>query len=210
MDNKFATLWISAACVIMFILQLVIPSFTDALVLNQSSWMQPWRFVSSIFLHGGVSHIVFNLFALILFGLILEKIIGSKKFLILYFASGIIANLIAVNFYSSSLGASGAIYGILGCLAVLRPKMAVWVYNMPMPMFVAAIVWVLAGVFGIFNPSEVGDIAHLSGIAVGFLFGLWLRVGSGKKEKKIVRNYNGLKVTFDEDSMRNWEDRNLR
>jgi len=207
-ENKFAALWISAVCVLMFVLQLVIPGFTDALVLNQSSWMQPWRFVSSIFLHGGLSHVVFNLFALILFGLILEKLIGSRKFLVLYFASGIIANLIAVNFYSSSLGASGAIYGILGCLAVLRPKMTVWVYNMPMPMFVAAIVWVLAGVLGIFTPSNVGDIAHLSGIFVGFLFGLFLRVGS--KEGKVVRNYGGLKVTFDENSMRNWEDRFMR
>ena len=202
---KFAPLWISAICVLMFVLQRVIPNFTDALVLNQSSWMQPWRFVSSIFLHGSVSHIVFNLFALLLFGLILEKLIGSRKFLVLYFASGIIANLIAVNFYSSSLGASGAIYGILGCLAVLRPRMVVWVYNLPMPMFLAAIVWVLAGAFGIFAPSNVGDIAHLSGIAVGFLFGLFLRVR--KRGNKIVRTYGGLKVSVDEPSMRNWEDK---
>jgi len=208
MGDKFAPLWISAICVLMFVLQRVIPGFTDALVLNQSSLMQPWRFVSSIFLHGGVSHIVFNLFALLLFGLILEKLIGSRKFLVLYFASGIIANLIAVNFYSSSLGASGAIYGILGCLAVLRPRMVVWVYNLPMPMFVAAVVWVLAGVFGIFAPSNVGDIAHLSGIAVGFLFGLWLRVR--RKEKKVVRNYGGLKVSIDESSARNWEDSWMR
>ena len=125
----------------------------------------------------------------------------------MYFVSGIIANLIAVNFYSSSLGASGAIYGILGCLAVLRPKMTVWVYNMPMPMFVAAIVWVLAGVFGIFTPSNVGDIAHLSGIAVGFLFGLFLRVGGMGRKQKVLRNYGGLKVSVDESSMRNWEDK---
>ena len=204
-EVKFAPLWIAGVCIIFFILQMTFSGFTDSLVLDQSSWMQPWRFVSSIFLHGGLSHIVFNLFALILFGLILEKIIGSRKFLIVYFASGIIANLIAVNFYSSSLGASGAIYGVLGCLAVLRPKMVVWVYNLPMPMFLAAIIWVLAGVFGIFAPSNVGDIAHLSGIAVGFLFGLWLR--ETKKGNKIVRDYGGLKVTIDESSMRNWEDK---
>ncbi|MFH1711566.1 MAG: rhomboid family intramembrane serine protease [Nanoarchaeota archaeon] len=205
---KFVPLWIAGVCIIFFIFQLTFSGFTESLVLNQASYMQPWRFVSSIFLHGGLAHIVFNLFALILFGLILEKLIGSKKFLILYFVSGIIANLIAINFYSSSLGASGAIYGVLGCLAVLRPKMVVWVYSLPMPMFVAAIIWVLAGFLGLFTPSNVGDIAHLSGIGVGFLYGLWLR--ERKKEVKVVRNYGGLKVTIDESSMRNWEDQWMR
>jgi membrane associated rhomboid family serine protease len=169
---KFYTLWIAAACIIMFIFQSTMPGFTDALVLDGHSWTQPWRFVTSIFLHASIEHILLNLFALILFGLILEKVIGSNKFLIVYFASGIFANLVAVNFYSSSLGASGAIYGILGMLTVLRPKMTMWVYGLPMPMFIAALVWVGVAVFGIFNPSTTGDIAHLSGIVVGFIFGI--------------------------------------
>jgi len=206
MANKLSALWIAGICVAFFIFQLIIPGFTDSLVLNQASVIQPWRFVSAIFLHGSVSHILFNMFALILFGLILEKIIGSRKFLLVYFVSGIAANLIAVNFYQSSLGASGAIYGILGCLTILRPRMTVWVYSLPMPMFVAAIVWVVAGFLGIFTPSNVGDIAHLSGIAVGFLLGLWFR----ERESKVIRNYPGFRVTIDEDKMRNWEDNFLR
>ena len=127
MRNKYFALWLSVICVLIFILQLAFSGFTDALVLNQSSWLEPWRFVSSIFLHGSPLHLIFNLFALILFGLILEKLIGSNKFLVVFFASGIIANLIAVNFYPSSLGASGAVYGILGALTILRPKMVVCV-----------------------------------------------------------------------------------
>lgn len=206
MANKLSALWIAGICVAFFIFQLIIPGFTDSLVLNQASVIQPWRFFSAIFLHGSVSHILFNMFALILFGLILEKIIGSRKFLLVYFVSGIAANLIAVNFYQSSLGASGAIYGILGCLTILRPRMTVWVYSLPMPMFVAAIVWVVAGFLGIFTPSNVGDIAHLSGIAVGFLLGLWFR----ERESKVIRNYPGFRVTIDEDKMRNWEDNFLR
>ncbi|MBU3912941.1 MAG: rhomboid family intramembrane serine protease [Nanoarchaeota archaeon] len=206
MANKLSALWIAGICVAFFIFQLIVPGFTDSLVLNQASVIQPWRFFSAIFLHGSVSHILFNMFALILFGLILEKIIGSRKFLLVYFVSGIAANLIAVNFYQSSLGASGAIYGILGCLTILRPRMTVWVYSLPMPMFVAAIVWVVAGFLGIFTPSNVGDIAHLSGIAVGFLLGLWFR----ERESKVIRNYPGFRVTIDEDKMRNWEDNFLR
>lgn len=204
MKMRYYSLWFVALCIIMFVLQIIIPGFTEAFLLDSSSWIQIWRFVSSIFLHSSITHLLYNMFALALFGIILEGTIGSRKFLIVYFTSGIIANLIAVNFYSSSLGASGAIYGILGCLTVLRPRMTVWVYSLPMPMFIAALVWIGGGVFGIFNPSGVGDIAHLSGIAVGFVFGFFYREKRKKEERKKIRVY------LDETGMRNWEDRWMR
>jgi uncharacterized protein len=166
---------LSGICILFFMFQLVLPAFTDSLVLNQSSWQQPWRFVSAIFLHGSASHLIFNLFALILFGFMLEQIIGSNKFLAVFLISGISANIVALNFYPSSLGASGAIYGILGCLTIIRPKMIVLAYSLPMPMFVASIIWIGVSIFGIFNPSQTGDIAHLSGIVVGFLAGFLFR-----------------------------------
>ena len=200
---RYSWLILILVCVVFFILQLIIPGFTDSLVLNQQSWIQPWRFVTSIFLHGSLSHLLFNMFALFLFGLILESIISTRKFLLVFFLSGIIANLVAVNFYDSSLGASGAIYGILGTLTILRPRMTVWVYSLPMPMFIAALVWIGLGIFGIFNPSGVGDIAHISGIAVGFIFGLFFY--SKFRERKEIR----YKTRIPEREMRNWEDRYL-
>jgi uncharacterized protein len=201
---KYYTLLLSGICLAMFALQLTIPGFTDSLLLNSSSFTQPWRFVTSIFLHADITHILFNLFALILFGLILEKLIGSNKFLLVFFASGIFANLIAVNFYQSSLGASGAIYGILGCLTILRPKMAVFVYGLPMPMFIASIVWVGASIFGIFNPSGVGDIAHLSGLVVGFAFGAFY-LKKFKQQKQIKYN-----LQIPNSYMESWEDNYLK
>jgi len=126
-------------------------------------------------------HLLYNLFALALFGSILEKFAGGKKFLLIFFLSGIFANVIAVNFYPSSLGASGAIYGILGALAIIKPLMIVWAFGLPMPMFIASILWTIGAVLGIFMPGNVGHIAHLSGIFIGVLFGIILRVARKRK-----------------------------
>jgi len=179
-------------------------------MLTSQAISKPWQFVTSIFLHANISHLFYNLFALILFGFILEKIIGSKKFIFIFLFSGIIANLIAFNFYPSSLGASGAIYGILGCLAVLRPGMTVWAFNLPMPMFIAAIIWAAGSVLGIFGLGDptTGHIAHLSGIGIGVLYGLFLKLRYKKDNKnKIIYT---TKINLPENYMRSWEDSNLR
>ncbi len=203
---RFYAIWLCLICIGMFILQNLIPGFTDALVLDKQSYYQPWRFLTSIFLHGGWMHLLYNIFALALFGSILEKLIGGKKFLAVFFLAGIFANLIAVNFYSSSLGASGAIYGVLGCLAFIRPGMAIWAFGLPMPMFIAVILWIAGSVIGIFVPSNVGDIAHLSGIVVGLLFGLALRL-MHKDKRRIEYNYS---IKIPEDYMRDWEKRYMK
>ena len=200
---RFYTLLLALICIIMFILQLVFSGFTESLVLNQASFFQPYRFVSAIFLHGSVLHLFYNLFALILFGLILEKLIGSNKFLAVFFASGIIANLISVNFYSSSLGASGAIFGIIGALAFIRPGMMVWAFSLPMPMFIAAILWAIGDLIGVFAPSDIGNIAHLSGVAIGLILGAIFR-------NRTVRYSYTRKINLPESYMRNWEDKFMR
>lgn len=195
---RYLAIWLSLLCIAMFILQ-AYTGITDSLLLNQDSWFQPWRFVTAIFLHGSPSHLIFNLFALILFGLVTERVIGSSRFLAVFFISGIFANLVAVNFYSESLGASGAIYGILGTLAVLRPRMVVWAFNLPMPMFVAAILWIVLSLVGIFVPSNTGDIAHLSGIVAGFIFGFLFR-----NSVRVVRERK-QRIDIPESYVRSWE-----
>ncbi|MEM3405918.1 MAG: rhomboid family intramembrane serine protease [Candidatus Pacearchaeota archaeon] len=200
---KFISLWLSLVCIVFFIFQFVFPNFTNAFILNQQSFIQPYRFVISIFLHGNFEHLIFNLFALIMFGLILESLIGSKKFLFVFFVSGILTNLITVNFYNSSLGASGAIYGILGTLTIIRPLMTIWVFSLPMPMFFAAIIWIILSIIGIFNPIDnIGHIAHLSGILFGFIFGLVFRLKNNNKRNKIKIE----KINIPEEEIRLWED----
>jgi len=203
---NFYFLWLSLICIIIFILQNLpgIPGFTEMLILNKKAVydFQIWRFVSAIFLHGGIVHLTYNLFALLFFGVLLEKLIGSKKFLGLFFIAGIVANLVSVWFYESSLGASGAIYGILGALVILKPMMMVWAFGLIMPMFIAGILWIIGGIIGIFIPSNTGHIAHLSGIGVGFLIGLVFLINQ-KKRKNIV-----LKVP--DNYIRLWEDKYFR
>ncbi len=211
MRSRFYSLKLTLLCIVVFILQVHIRGFTELFLLNkQALYGEWWRFVTAIFLHGSLSHLISNLFALALFGFILESIVGSKKFLALFFVSGIGANLVAVHFYGASLGASGAIYGIIGALAILRPLMLVWAFGMPLPMIVAAFFWAMLDVAGLFVPSNIGHVAHLSGMAFGFVFGfVWL-----KKKRKLSRKHALLRsrreMEIPESYMRAWEERYLR
>ena len=204
MKFRFYALKLSLAIIVVFILQLLISGFTELFVLNEFSWSEPWRFVRAIFLHGSLAHLVLNLFALILFGSILENMIGGRRFLLVFFVTGILANLISINFYSSSLGASGAIFGVLGALVLIRPLMIIWAFGMPMPMFVAGILWAVQDMIGVFNPSGIGNIAHLSGMFFGLLF------GAGYRQEVKRRWRRQEKMIIDERSIRNWEDNYMR
>ena len=215
---KYYSLWFILANIIIFIFQNLpgIPGFTETFVLNNSALYdyQIWRFVSSIFLHGSMTHLAFNMFALFFFGFALEKLIGSKRFLFVYFFSGIIANLISVWFYPSSLGASGAIMGIIGALALIRPMMMVWAFGMILPMFIAAGLWIagdVLGALGVFGDTGIGNIAHLSGIGVGLIVGLFFRKYIKKKKNmEKEKESKSNKMEFPSYSIENWENRNMK
>ncbi len=203
---KLYFLWLSLIILIIFVLQNILGiKFTEALILNErANNGQVWRFVTSIFLHGSIAHLLYNLFALLFFGIVLEKSVGSKRFLWIFLISGIMANLIAINYYDSSLGASGAIYGILGAITIINPFMMVWAFGLMMPMFLASILWVIGDVLrilGVFGPTNIGSIAHISGIIVGILMGMYFRLN---KEK--VRGEK-ISVSFDEDNFKRWEEK---
>ncbi len=200
------TISLAVATVAVFVLQIIFPAITDNFSLVSSEvFSRPWTLLTSIFLHGGFEHLFYNMFALVLFGLILEEIIGSKKFLQIYFASGLLASLASIPFYEASLGASGAIFGILGALAILRPRMVVWINFIPVPMFLAIFIWAAIDLFGIFFPSNIANTAHLAGLFLGVLYGLYLRGSFG--EKFFRRHKHNLEIS--EEKFRNWEDRNM-
>jgi membrane associated rhomboid family serine protease len=194
--------------VIIFVFQLLIPSLTDEYALVSSEFLsKPWTIVTYMFLHATdyLPHILFNMLALALFGSILEKIIGGRKFLIIYFASGIVAGLGSILFYIASIGASGAIFGILGALAVLRPRMTVWIGYVPMPMVFAVLIWIAGNFMGLFAPGGIAYAAHLFGLAFGLIYGFLLRKDYGENAP-IKRKTEDM----DEEEFREWEDEWVR
>lgn len=188
-------------CVIVFIFQIIYPQITEQFALVSAIVItNPWTIITSIFLHGSFQHLFYNMFALGLFGSVLEKIIGGKKFLILFFVSGIIAGIGSVLFYTASIGASGAIFGVLGTLGVLRPKMTVYVGYVPMPMAFAVVLWAIGDLVGLFAPTEVAHAAHLFGLAFGLILGFILR----KQYKEVQTKRKEHKI--DEEEFEEWED----
>lgn len=206
--QRFYFLWLTLIIIAVFILQLSIKPFTELFMLSENALTMPWQFITAIFLHGGAVHLIYNLFALLIFGLILEQLIGSRRFLALFFAAGIIANIISFFWYPNALGASGAIMGIIGCLAILRPMMSVWAFGMILPMFIVAILWITGSIMGMagFGSQGVGHLAHLLGILTGLSYGIWLKIRS-KKNKRLVYM---RQIRIPETTARNWEDIHMR
>lgn len=141
----------------------------------------PWMFLTSIFLHSNFSHLLFNMFALFFFGMYLERIVGRQTFVIIFILSGIVGNLghmiTTPDPSIPAIGASGAVYGVMGALAVLVPFMLVFVYGMlPLPMVVVAILYAILDLVGIFSPSGIAHGAHLGGMFVGIVLALYLKI----------------------------------
>ena len=188
--------------VAIFILQVIFPWITDSFLLQSSTYLsEPWRIMTHMFLHGSFQHLFYNMFGLFMFGLILEKLIGSRRFLIAYFIGGLFASFGAAFFYNATLGASGALYAVFGTLAMIRPKMVVYVGFAPMPMIVAVVLWAAGDLLGMFAPGQVAYAAHLAGLAFGIVYGFILRGRYSSSETK-RRN---LKIN--ESDFKKWEDR---
>jgi len=203
--NWFA-IKIVVICVIIWILQLIIPPLTDNFALISSEFFsRPWTIVTYIFLHDDPLHIFYNMFALALFGSVLEKVIGGKKFLTVFFISGIIAGTGSILFYNASIGASGAIYGIFGTLAILRPRMTVYTgFGFPMPLIIAVSLWAAGDLLGFFYPYDnVAYAAHLSGLVFGLIYGFYLKKHYGETAKPKRKT----KSNIEEKEFREWEDR---
>jgi membrane associated rhomboid family serine protease len=145
---------------------------------------RPWTLLTAMFMHAGFWHIFGNMITLYFFGMALYRLIRQNRFLLVYFAGGIVGNVLFLlyNLYvpggaplSLVVGASGAIFAVAGALAVMAPRIQVRVYFIiPMPLW--AVVLIFFGLWSIPNLiSGVAWQAHLGGLATGLIFGYFFR-----------------------------------
>ena len=135
-----------------------------------------WQLVTYMFLHGGISHLIFNLLALWMFGGELESYWGSRKFLRFFLFCGIGAGICTVVItpyqFIPVIGASGAIYGILLAFGWLFPNRLIYIYFLlPIPAKYMVIIFGLIELFSSVSGTG-GGIAHLTHLG-GLLFGLF-------------------------------------
>lgn len=184
---------IFAAILLSYAAQLIIPGYTELMIFNPSN-LHPWMLVTPIFLHGGLTHLILNCFALMMFGPYMEEAIGSKRFLLFFLATGIAGNLLywftillGIIPPTLALGASGSIYGILGGLSVLAPNLTLFMFGfIPMKIRHATVFWIVFEFLNSFNPgSGIGSAAHLGGLVFG-LIAMKLYVD---KRKQAMRYY---------------------
>lgn len=174
--------------IVIFILQSKFGSITTYFMLwSPDILTRPWILLTHMFLHNDIGHLFFNLYALMMFGGFLETKIGSKRFLYLYLSSGLLAGLVSSFFYKASLGASGAIMGIIATLMILMPNLRLLFFIIPMKFWMAGVIWIFIDVMGIFFPSGVGNIAHLVGMAAGFAYGFYLKYNRGKYRRSFSK-----------------------
>lgn len=135
-----------------------------------------WQLVSYMFLHAGLGHIFFNLFALWMFGQAIENFWGTRRFTIYYFLTGIGAALLHMWVGPGgvpTLGASGAVYGILLAFGMMFPDRPIMLLFPPIPIkakyFVAGFgaIELISGLTR--SNSGVAHFAHLGGMLIGFI-----------------------------------------
>ena len=160
-----------------------------ALVLEYGQY---YRLLTSVFLHADISHIGSNLIVQILMGNIVEKNLGHIKYLILFLAAGIGGNIVSVLYDSMqgvntySVGASGAIFGVMGVLILLIIKGRKTLRKGSSMLPRAAFALFYAVYSGFKNPYT-DNAAHLGGLAVGFLLGTILTLGMDSVDLRDLR-----------------------
>jgi len=145
-----------------------------------SGYFYPWQLLSYQFMHGGISHLLFNMLALWMFGVELEYIWGSRKFATYYILAGVTAGVVHLvvtpilgGGLAPTIGASGSIMGILLAFGMTFPDRPIMMFPLFFPIPARIFVMIYAGfdlINGLFNAGDgVAHFAHLGGALGGFL-----------------------------------------
>jgi membrane associated rhomboid family serine protease len=141
---------------------------------------QIWQLVSYSFLHGSVAHLFFNMFALYMFGPDVERLLGSRRFVVYYLVAVVgaaVTQLAVLELFAHSssptVGASGGVFGLLLCYGMAFPHRRLMLLFPPIPMpawLFVTLYGVLELFMGVFGTNQgVAHFAHLGGMAAGYL-----------------------------------------
>lgn len=159
-----------------------------------------WTFITSMFMHANFLHLFVNMLSLFFIGSLIEKLIGRKRYFLFYILSGIFAGLFFVLFYLiagnldlsvPAVGASGALFGLIGVLVLLTPNLPVMIFFIPIPIklkYAAPAILILLWVISIAGNVPIGNTAHLGGLIAGLAYGIYLRK-KFKKKTSYMRKY---------------------
>jgi len=169
-----------------------------------------WTLLTSMFMHANFTHIFVNMVSLFFIGNFVEKLIGRKRLFWLYLLAGLVAGLFFVilsHFFGNTdlgarifgspevfaVGASGAIFALGGLLAVLTPKLRVYVFFIiPMQMWFAMIVLlVVMWAASVGADLPLGNTAHLGGLLVGVVYAIYLKRKYQRKTQLIAKYFSG-------------------
>ena len=209
------------------ILNIIIFLFLNPLINISSFGVSPtnfkfWQLITYMFIHANLLHIAFNLYILWIFGPHIESLLGTKKFIIYYFLTGIFSGICCYSISFSTLptiGASGAIFAIIIAYSYFYPNRIIsfWfipcrAQSMSLILFISQIILFL---LQIQYPEQLGHtsyIAHLGGLCSGFLylkFGRFIspkiRFIKKKKEKRKVVSINNIDKILDKLKLEGWD-----
>lgn len=177
------TLTLIAVSVLVFLLIISAPPKQAENIVNQYGFSvdnffeRPYVLVTSIFIHGDLTHLLSNMLILLFFGLALEKELGSKKVFLLFFISAFVGSLFYSVVYPAGeigIGASAGIFGLIGAGMIISPfDLSFYPYIIPVPLGLLAILYIVYNFYGmIFDVgSNIGYVAHFGGLVVGLIYG---------------------------------------
>lgn len=160
-----------------------------------------WTFLTSIFMHAGFFHLFVNMLSLFFIGGPIEKLLGRKRYLNFYIIAGLISGLLFVlsglvfpsDYNVYAVGASGALFGLIGLLVLLTPNLPVYIMFIPIPIkmkYAAPGILILLWLISIAGNVPIGNVAHLGGLLAGLAYGIYLRKKFPNKTRSLNRRFS--------------------
>jgi membrane associated rhomboid family serine protease len=175
--------WLIAVTCAVYILQLLFVNTAFLSIFQLLPWdvlhrAKIWQLASYMFLHGSITHILFNMLMLWMFGAAVEQTWGTRRFLQYYFVCGIgaavclvVANLTIGDVRQPTIGASGAIYGLLIAFGMLFPDQEILLFFLfPVRAKYAVMIFAAIEFFALPQGGPVSHLAHLGGMLVGYIY----------------------------------------